>query len=149
MSHEMYFDSFCWANRPISDEKRGLQITGFLYTKLELYKDPELWILEESADHHGHKEMAKRMIDLLLKDEYSQLGLFGAHLELFKVFTRVRKIRQSIVAQKGHIATIQKAWGRLRTPIVTPPSAIQLSPRACLQAMLWYVIVSCLPIGRS
>lgn len=134
LGYDLYFDPHCWRNHTLLDERRLLKTAGSL-TSIYSGTDPKLSVIQASATQNGEEAVAKRLLDLVLKDEYTAKGLFHIHLDLFKAFAQVKKITRILVAQHAHVSIIRKTWDVLHVAETSKAVDTGLNPRSSIQLL--------------
>ena len=112
----MYFDHAWWTQRRLNEEIRSLETIGSIYSDLYFprrYPQTEEAI-PEMVEHHGYKRVARRLLDLLTKEEYTRGELHSHHFRLAMRYADLPEVKKGFGEYKGHATLAKKTWALLR-----------------------------------
>lgn len=136
LSHTLYFNPSFWEGKSIALETHGLNCAYFIYARLVTHSLLPGDAAGITVQKYGPSTIAKRLISFMSEDEYLKGSLAIYHPALVQVLCGIEVVRERFVAQRGHIAVLQRGWKTLRTlPTTRQLDLRDFGPRRWLQVL--------------
>lgn len=140
LADAVYFDATIRIGNPLRMEVQWLEVAGDVYCRvfvlrgLEHRRDPAL---KRAIDKYGRKAVAKRILALLLQDNYLKGKPAIYHPNIARTFCEFKEIVISIVSLQGHVSVLRRGWETMKQRGGTMDSETRynFSPRYCINLL--------------
>lgn len=90
---------------------------------------------QRAIEQYGRKTMAKRILALLLEDEFQEINLLMHHCRLARTFCKDQDGVDTMISLEGYISVLRKGWETIKGPNGLRGN-VPYSPRSCLRILV-------------